>query len=71
MPRLLRERKPRISVDLEVRIWYDENQGSIHIAGNDLHSHVNPDPESRRGHPNLFRKLAQILRKAGKPAPTP
>ena len=69
MPRLIKERDTRISVDLEIRIWYDEGQGSIHIAGSGLHSHVNANPDSKRGHPNLFRKLAQCLREAGKPAP--
>ena len=72
MPKLLSvtEKDPRISIDLEVRVWFDENRGNIHIAGSGIHTHLNPREESKRGHPNLFWKLADLLNRAGRPAPT-
>lgn len=70
MPTLTYERDPRISIDLEVRVWYDEGQDSIHIAGSGLHTHVNNNPESkRRYHPKMFEQLRRLLKKADKPAP--
>ena len=37
------------------------------VAG--LHTTVSADPTGRRGHPNLFGKLAKCLKEAGAPAP--
>ena len=59
------------SIQLEVRIWYDEATGHIKIAGDRLTaSTVSNDPDSARYHPNLFRKLSKALRDAGAPVPS-
>ncbi len=59
-----------VSVKLDVRIWYDSQSRHIKLAGKGLTaSTVSNDPRSKRYHPNLFRKLSQVLRDAGVPAP--
>jgi hypothetical protein len=59
------------SVQLNVRVWYDARSGHIKLAGKGLTaSTVSNDPDSVRYHPNLYRKLARLLREAGAPAPT-
>lgn len=68
----MRKAKHGKSVYLDVTIWYAEDTGKIHIvvpAVQGVHTTVNDNPESKRGHPNLFMKLARCLRKAGAPAP--
>lgn len=58
------------SINLELRVWYDEKSRYIKLAGKGLTaSTVSNDPASKRYHPNLFRKLATALREAGAPAP--
>lgn len=58
------------SINLELRVWYDERSRHIRLAGKGLTaSTVSNDPTSKRYHPNLFRKLAVALRQAGVPAP--
>lgn len=58
------------SVKLEIQTWYDEKSGHIKLAGKGLTaSTVSNDPNSKRYHPNLYRKLAKLLRDAGAPAP--
>jgi hypothetical protein len=58
------------SINLELRVWYDEKSRYIKLAGKGLTaSTVSNDPTSKRYHPNLFRKLAAALREAGMPAP--
>ena len=60
------------SIQIAVRVWYDEEQGVIRMASDDdigFISTVNNDPNNRRGNPNLFGKLARLLREAGKPSP--
>ena len=55
-----------------VGVWWDENQGHIHITVRGeaaFHSTVNANPESRRGNPNLFYKLAKCLRAVEAPHP--
>ena len=56
-----------------VGVWWNEDQGHIHIAvgGGDtaFHSTVNANPQSWRGNPNLFYKLAKCLREVGAPHP--
>jgi hypothetical protein len=66
--------EPGKTVYLRIGVWWNEEQGHIHIAAQDVegfHTTVNDDPESMRGHPNLFRKLAGVLRDAGAPYPPP
>ncbi|MER8465990.1 hypothetical protein [Mesorhizobium sp. M1396] len=57
------------STKLNVSVWYSEKSNRIHIAGGGFRSTVNADPDSKRHHPNLFKKLARYLRDAGLPAP--
>ncbi len=58
------------SINLEIRVWYDEKSRYIKLAGKGLTaSAVSNDLASARYHPNLFRKLATALREAGAPAP--
>jgi len=58
------------SINVELRVWYDEKSKHIKLAGKGLTaSTVSNDPSSKRYHPNLFRKLAVALRQAGAPAP--
>jgi len=68
----MRTSEPGKSVYLDVGIWYDEEQGHIHLTAKGVpgfHTTVNGDATSKRGHPNLFNKLAKCLRDAGAPAP--
>ena len=63
---------PGKSVYMEVGIWWDESQDQIHLTAKDVkgfHTTVSQDAGSRRGHPNLFMKLAKVLRDAGAPHP--
>lgn len=54
------------SIKLESRVWYDEKSRHIKIAGKGLTaSTVSNDTNSKRYHPNLFRKLAFAFRQAG------
>lgn len=59
-----------VGTDVTIRVWYDENQDVIkmRIAG-ELTS-VNNDPESKRGNPSLYKKLAAVLRDAGEKYPS-
>jgi hypothetical protein len=58
------------SINLELRVWYDEKSRHIKLAGKGLTaSTVSNDPASVRYHPNLFKKLAEALREADVPAP--
>ena len=68
----MRASKPGKSVYLELGIWYNEDDGHIHLTAKDVegfHTTVNNDPGSKRCHPNLFSKLAKILKNAGAPHP--
>jgi hypothetical protein len=60
------------SVYTEVGFWL-EKDGSIHlgIKGDPTgHVAINEDPARRNGHPTLYRRLANALRKSGAPAPS-
>ncbi|MDZ4691454.1 MAG: hypothetical protein SH849_09065 [Terricaulis sp.] len=51
------------TVKLDVGVWFNEKSGHIHIAAKDAFiSTVSNDPDSKRYHPNLYRKLAQVLK---------
>ena len=53
-----------------VAIWYDAAHDTIHLAArNAFVTTVHNDPKSKRGHPQLFAKLAACLKAAGVPHP--
>ena len=57
---------------LTIGAWYDAKTGHIHLTlphSGWFHTTVNNDPESKRGHQNLYAKLARALREAGAPHP--
>lgn len=57
---------------LNVGAWYDPKSGHIHLTlprSNWFHTTVTDDPASKRGHPNLYGKLARALKEAGVPGP--
>lgn len=57
---------------LNIGAWYDAEQGHIHLTlphSGWFHTTVTDDPKSKRGHPNLFGKLARALKEAGAPHP--
>jgi hypothetical protein len=61
---------PGNSVYLEAGIC--EAQGQIHLTAKNVkgfHTTVSNDPSRKRGHPNLFMKLAKVLKDAGAPHP--
>lgn len=63
---------PGRSVYLEVGIWWDAEQRHIHLTAKNVpgfHTTVSADPDSKRGHPNLFAKLAKVLKDNGAPHP--
>jgi hypothetical protein len=56
---------------MSIQYWFDEKTGQITILGKDhkgqvMWSSVSNNPESKRYHPNLYRKLAQRLKDEGK-----
>ncbi len=56
------------SVYLQVGVWLNQETGQIHLTAKDVpgfHTTVSDNPDSKRGHPNLFGKLAKVLRDAG------
>lgn len=64
--------KPGKSVYVKMGMWWDEEQGHIHMTApgvHGFHTTVNANAESKRGHPNLFMKLARALREGGVPHP--
>lgn len=57
---------------LRIGAWYDAKTGYIHLTlphSDWFHTTVDNDPESKRGHQNLYAKLARALRDAGAPHP--
>ncbi|WP_132307009.1 hypothetical protein [Komagataeibacter saccharivorans] len=57
---------------LRIGAWYDSEQDSIHLTlprSGWFHTTVRRDAKSKRGHPNLFEKLARAMEIAGVPAP--
>ena len=68
----MRTSEPGNSVYLDVGIWYDAERRNIHMTAKGVHGFhttVRSNADSKRGHPNLFWKLAACLRRAGAPAP--
>jgi hypothetical protein len=58
------------SLELKLRVWWDTKAQYIKIAGEGLSaSTVSNNPQSKRYHPNLFRKLGKALEQAGLPCP--
>lgn len=63
---------PERSVHPDPGIWSDDRRDRIHpnAAGAEgCHGTMSRDAAGRRSHPNLFAKLARVLREAGAPGP--
>lgn len=58
---------------MRINVWFNEESNKIHISAPHVPGFkvttVNRNPESKRGHPHLYRKLAHFLRDQGAPAP--
>jgi len=57
---------------LNLGVWYDRETGHIHMTlphSGWFHTTVCNEATSKRGHPNLFAKLARALKEAGVPGP--
>ena len=57
---------------LRIGAWYDQATGHIHLTAPNsgwFHTTVNARATSKRGHPNLYNKLARALQEAGVPGP--
>lgn len=57
---------------LNVGAWYNKETGHIHLTlpnSGWFHTTVTDDAASKRGHPNLYGKLARALAAAGVPGP--
>ncbi len=54
----------------KIGLWYREDTGHIHISieGQGF-STVNDNPDSKRGNPHLYVKLAKVLRDGGSDHP--
>lgn len=60
------------TLSLNLSVWYDANDGHIHVAtqdGDGFISSVGNNAQNLRGHPHLYSKLADALQKAGRAAP--
>lgn len=58
-----------VGTDITVRVWYDEEQDVIKMRVAGELTSVNNNPESKRGNPSLYKKLATVLRDAGEKYP--
>lgn len=57
---------------LNIGAWFDVETGRIHLTlphSGWFHTTISPEASSKRGHPNLYGKLARALREPGVPAP--
>jgi hypothetical protein len=57
---------------LSIGAWYDADDDQIHLTlphSGWFHTTVNGRENSKRGHPNLYAKLARALKEAGVPSP--
>lgn len=59
-----------VGTDLTIRVWYDEDQDVIKLRVAGELTSVNNNPESKRGNPSLYKKLAAVLRDAGEKFPS-
>jgi len=60
------------TVYAEMGIWYDATTDQIRLSiprSDWFVTTVRRDPKGKRGHPNLFAKLARCLKEAGAPYP--
>jgi hypothetical protein len=58
------------TVRLDVGIWYDSKSRHIKISAKDAFiSTVSNDPDSKRFHLNLYKKLSKCLKDSGAPGP--
>lgn len=59
---------------LKIGIWFNEATEHIDISSRDGEGFISTvcnDPNSKRGNPNLYRKLAKILLEKGLSSPLP
>jgi hypothetical protein len=59
-------------VYVEVGIWFSETTEEIHMAltgFKDARVAISSKRHNPRGHPELYRRLALVLREAGAPSP--
>jgi hypothetical protein len=64
--------KPGKSVYVRMGVWWDEEQGHIHLTApgvHGFHTTLNNTPGSKRCHENMFMKLAKLLQDEGAPHP--
>ncbi len=64
--------KPGRSVYVRVGVWWNEEQGHIHLTAQGVpgfHTTLNNIPGSKRCHENMFKKLAKLLKDEGVPHP--
>ncbi|GGD02588.1 hypothetical protein [Aureimonas glaciei] len=57
---------------LNIGAWYNAETGHIHLTlphSGWFHTTVNANEQSKRGHPNLYAKLARALKEAGVAGP--
>ncbi|MGH1331893.1 MAG: hypothetical protein ACRBBK_13495 [Paracoccaceae bacterium] len=59
-----------VGTDVTIHIWYDEALDVIKMRVGKKLTSVNNRPESKRGNPSLYKKLASELKDAGKKFPT-
>lgn len=59
-----------VGTNLQVHVWYDEQQDVIKMRLAGELTSVNNNPASKRGNPSLYKKLATALRDAGKKHPS-
>ncbi|WP_298856937.1 hypothetical protein [uncultured Sulfitobacter sp.] len=59
-----------VGTDVTIRVWYDEDQDVIKMRIDGELTSVNNNPESKRGNPSMYKKLAGVLRDAGEKFPS-
>lgn len=72
MEDIRRSEKGRQTAYLNIGAWYNVETGHIHLTlphSGWFHTTVSENEKSKRGHPNLYAKLARALKEAGVPSP--